>query len=199
MVRSPEELTQPVSDPFTQIVRLLKQLSPPERAAVVSLARGLGALTGSSTERVRRHRAKRSGGLPPPLLKPVTETVTETVPETVTETVPRNGSRNVPDSVVESSSKIFEVQQLRDNAKIVLSFLNEKTGRNYRAVDTNLKLIEARLRSGASVQVCKSLVAKKVREWENRVEMEPYLRPATLFNATKFEQYLGEIGAEVGS
>lgn len=75
----------------------------------------------------------------------------------------------------------------------VLQFLNEKTGRVYRPVDTNLKLITARLKSGASVTECFQIIAKKTREWQGDPKMSEYLRPATLFNATKFEQYVGEL------
>lgn len=82
---------------------------------------------------------------------------------------------------------------LKKQAVEILQFLNEKTGRAYRPVDTNLKLIMARLKSGASVMDCRQIIAKKTREWKNDTKMAEYLRPATLFNATKFEQYLGEL------
>jgi len=80
----------------------------------------------------------------------------------------------------------------RSEAIEVLQFLNEKTGRKFREGDTNLKLIVARLKSGASVQDCKTVIARKHRQWAKDDKMWPYLRPATLFNATKFENYLGE-------
>ena len=75
----------------------------------------------------------------------------------------------------------------------ILNFLNEKTGRAYRPVNTNLKLIEARLQSGATECDCFQVIAKKTREWKGNANMVEYLRPATLFNATKFEQYMGEL------
>ena len=75
----------------------------------------------------------------------------------------------------------------------ILDFLNEKTGRAYRPVESNLKLIIARLRSGATPGQCRQVIAKKTREWKGRADMALYLRPATLFNATKFEQYVGEL------
>ncbi len=82
---------------------------------------------------------------------------------------------------------------LKGDARVILEFLNEKTGKSFRTTSTNLDFIAARLRSGASVQDCKSLIARKVREWSPDPKMAMYLRPATLFNATKFEQYLGEM------
>ena len=81
----------------------------------------------------------------------------------------------------------------RAEAKTVLAFLNEKTSKNFRDVDSNLAFIEARLKSGIDVQTCKTLIARKVRDWTPNPEMAPYLRPETLFNKTKFETYLAEV------
>lgn len=84
-------------------------------------------------------------------------------------------------------------ESIKTKAIRVLEFLNQKTGRVYRPVDANLKLITARLHSGATVMDCRQVIAKKTREWKGDPKMAEYLRPATLFNATKFEQYLGEL------
>ena len=81
---------------------------------------------------------------------------------------------------------------LNSQALEVLNFLNEKTGRAYRPVDSNLKLITARLKTGATVMDCRQVIAKKTREWKANIKMAEYLRPETLFNAVKFEQYIGE-------
>jgi uncharacterized phage protein (TIGR02220 family) len=73
----------------------------------------------------------------------------------------------------------------------ILSFLNDKAKRNYRPEDPNINLIVGRLKSGATVDDCRAVIARKFRDWSG-TEMQKYLRPATLFNAMKFEQYLGE-------
>jgi len=78
-------------------------------------------------------------------------------------------------------------------AREVLAFLNEKTGRSYKPVKANLSLIAARLKEGATVMECRQVIAKKSREWAGDEKMAEYLRPATLFNATKFAQYAGEL------
>lgn len=75
----------------------------------------------------------------------------------------------------------------------ILAFLNEKTGHAYRPVKANLNLISARLKEGATVMECRQVIAKKSREWATDEKMAEYLRPATLFNATKFAQYVGEL------
>lgn len=111
--------------------------------------------------------------------------------------LPLNGSGTEPEHEHIASKALAPAsssKNLRAEATEVLHFLNEKTSRNYRGIDTNLRMIEARLRSGASVQDCKSVIGKKVLEWKTDPKMNTYLRPATLFNPTKFEQYLGELG-----
>ena len=80
-------------------------------------------------------------------------------------------------------------------AALILDFLNLKTGRKYRPVAVNLAMIEARLTEGATVEECRQVIAAKVRLWKNDPVMGQYLRPATLFNRTKFAQYVGEIGS----
>ena len=80
-------------------------------------------------------------------------------------------------------------------SKEVLAFLNEKSGKKYREVGANLDLITARLKSGVTPQECKTLIARKVRDWGQDEKMARYLRPETLFNRTKFEAYLAEVTA----
>lgn len=75
----------------------------------------------------------------------------------------------------------------------VLEYLNSKTGRAYRATVVNLGFIKARLNEGASVDDCKAVVDRQLEIWRG-TDMEQYLRPATLFNREKFNQYVGEIG-----
>lgn len=82
---------------------------------------------------------------------------------------------------------------LKQESLEILVFLNSKTGRDYQPVAANLEMISARLREGASVADCKAVVAKKCREWAGDEKMAQYLRPATLFNRTKFAQYRGEL------
>lgn len=80
-------------------------------------------------------------------------------------------------------------------SKEILAFLNVKTGKHFREVEANLSIITARLKSGIDVQTCKTLIARKVRDWTPKPEMVGYLRPETLFNKTKFETYLAEVTA----
>ena len=83
----------------------------------------------------------------------------------------------------------------QEPAKRVIDFLNLKTGKAYRHQPVNIDMIAARLREGASEQDCKSVIARKVRDWQNDDKMRQYLRPATLFNREKFANYVGELVA----
>jgi uncharacterized phage protein (TIGR02220 family) len=85
---------------------------------------------------------------------------------------------------------------LRETARSLLDFLNAKTGHGYRPVETNLNLIVARLKSGVTPQDIRSVIASKVRQWRPDPQMAPYLRPSTLFRASNFEQYFGQLYRE---
>lgn len=70
----------------------------------------------------------------------------------------------------------------------IINYLNEKAGTHFRDVESNLKFIRARLKDYSEADL-KAVVDKKVKEWKGTT-MQPYLRPETLFNATKFESYV---------
>lgn len=78
----------------------------------------------------------------------------------------------------------------------ILNFLNKRSGKSFQPVESNLKLIRARLKEGHTEHVILSVVERKIKQWENDQKMAQYIRPATLFNAEKFNQYVGEIGVE---
>jgi uncharacterized phage protein (TIGR02220 family) len=82
---------------------------------------------------------------------------------------------------------------LARDAEAILVFLNEKTGRNYKPVSSNLKLIQARLRDGETAEDIRAVVAMRCRKWRGDPKMDEYLRPKTLFNATNYAQYRGEL------
>lgn len=75
------------------------------------------------------------------------------------------------------------------NINIIVDYLNEKSGKNYRAKSKDTaKHINARLAEGFKVDDFKTVIDKKCAEWLG-TEFEQYLRPQTLFG-TKFESYL---------
>lgn len=113
---------------------------------------------------------------------------------TTTTTTTTTESKPLSDSALPKSDDL--ASSLKLQACEILRFLNAKTGRTYRPGEANLKLIIDRLKEGATVQDCKQVVAKKVRDWKDDPKMQEYLRPKTLFNKTNFAQYLGEIGVQ---
>lgn len=79
-----------------------------------------------------------------------------------------------------------------DRCVVILDYLNKKANKSYRPVNANLKLINARFKEGATTDEMMSVVDMKVKAWSG-TKMEPYIRPATLFNGEKYNSYIGEI------
>lgn len=98
-----------------------------------------------------------------------------------------NGTGKVPAKVAE----------LRKTALTILMFLNEKANRKYPAVAANLEQIVARLKEGHTETQLRQVIARKCAEWKGDDWGDKYLRPATLFNRTKFANYVGELGRPI--
>ena len=99
----------------------------------------------------------------------------------------RQGNNNNKEKIKNNKNKeyIYSVSER------VIGRLNERTGKHYSyKTDAWLKLISARIKN-YSVEDLISVVDKKCDEWLG-TEMEKYLRPQTLFNATHFEDYLNQ-------
>ena len=60
-------------------------------------------------------------------------------------------------------------------------------------MQANLGLIVARLAEGYAEPAFMQVLAKKSRDWSGDERMAAYLRPATLFNKSKFAPYTGEL------
>ena len=114
---------------------------------------------------------------------------TETTTETTTENI-LSSSANIDRAAVKQKSKRSEQNEA---AKHLIEYLNQKAGRKFRATPTNLKLITARLSEGYKPADVARVIERKCAEWLNDPQMSQYLRPSTLFNATKFNDYVGQI------
>jgi uncharacterized phage protein (TIGR02220 family) len=84
----------------------------------------------------------------------------------------------------------------KPDALDVLTYLNQKAGRNYQPVSANIDFITGRLKEGATVEQCKAVINAKVKEWSADETMAKFLRPATLFSPKNFAQYVGQIDAK---
>ena len=78
----------------------------------------------------------------------------------------------------------------------IIDYLNEKTGRSFRNVDANKKLIKARWNDGYKLDDFKTVIDNMVANWSgkefNGIPAETYLQPKTLFS-NKFDSYLNQI------
>ena len=77
--------------------------------------------------------------------------------------------------------------------KEILQKLNELTGSNFREIKSNLTKISALLKAGFTEVEVLEVIQLKVIQWKNNPVMAPYLRPATLFRDSNFENYLNEV------
>ncbi|WP_051891641.1 conserved phage C-terminal domain-containing protein [Lysinibacillus sphaericus] len=76
----------------------------------------------------------------------------------------------------------------------IVNYLNQKANKNFKPNSSaTKKLINARLNDGYTVEQFKKVIDLKVKQWLNNPDMQNYLRPSTLFNATNFENYCNEM------
>lgn len=75
-------------------------------------------------------------------------------------------------------------------ARILLFWLNEKAGRQYRETADNLSLIQSRLDEvGSDIEGVKLMILRQVELWKGDLTMSEFLRPETLFRKSKFPSY----------
>lgn len=93
--------------------------------------------------------------------------------------------------------ELSSTNNIKDNIDIniyinILSFLNEKTGKNFKHNSQKTrKLINARLREGYTEKDFYTVIENKCKDWLKDEKMNKYLCPDTLFG-TKFENYLNQ-------
>lgn len=84
-------------------------------------------------------------------------------------------------------------------AQAVLDFMNAGLKTRYRAttpkgtLTANGKLIVDRLKDGHTVDECKAVYEARFDAWFDDDKMRQFIRPTTLFRASNFETYLGQI------
>ena len=77
-------------------------------------------------------------------------------------------------------------------AEEVTNYLNKLVGTNYNFKSSSiLNLIEKRVNEGYEASDLKKVIKKKYYEWKD-TEYEKYLRPSTLFNDDRFDEYLNQ-------
>jgi uncharacterized phage protein (TIGR02220 family) len=78
----------------------------------------------------------------------------------------------------------------------VIDYLNKKANKKFRPVESHLRLIRARLKEGYTVEEMKQVIDMKVSDWLTDKERNQYLRPSTLFNCEKFNNYVGNLASK---
>lgn len=74
--------------------------------------------------------------------------------------------------------------------KQIVDYLNKKAGTHYKATSkATQKLIKARWHEGFTFEDFKKVIDNQALSWQG-TEWWAYMRPSTLFNASKFEGYL---------
>jgi len=78
-------------------------------------------------------------------------------------------------------------------ARQIIEDLNAVTGKHFRYnTGATLRLIQARLKEGYTIDDFRRVHRSKWRAWANDPKMAPYLRPETLYAASHFDSYLQE-------
>ncbi|GKV65211.1 MULTISPECIES: conserved phage C-terminal domain-containing protein [unclassified Sporosarcina] len=80
-----------------------------------------------------------------------------------------------------------------DEITLIISHLNEKTGKQFKAnASATVRMLNARLNEGYSVEDIQQVIDLKTDQWLQDEKFRNYLRPSTLFNAKNFENYVNE-------
>lgn len=93
-----------------------------------------------------------------------------------------------------ASIEVFRPDMVDAFGQESIAYLNEKTSSRYKYDGKNRTLLRALSRSGYDLDDVVIVVDKKYADWSgkvvNGVNMLEYMRPSTLFNKQKFEEYL---------
>lgn len=106
----------------------------------------------------------------------------------------RNASKNRVTVTESTQSKVKKTKKKenkdiveKDNIKVTLDYLNEKTGKSFRTA----KGLSTRFTEGYTVDDAKKVIDIKCAEWLHDPKMKTFLRPDTLFSG-KFDGYLNQ-------
>jgi uncharacterized phage protein (TIGR02220 family) len=102
-------------------------------------------------------------------------------------TKPQQNSTNTTQQNRTQQSKEKEDKKEPSDVDVILSYLNEKTGKSFRTAPG----LKERINEGYKVEDFKKVIDNKCASWQNDSNMKQYLRPQTLFSQ-KFDSYLNE-------
>ena len=126
----------------------------------------------------------------------VESTVESTVGPTATDKIREDKNILSSKSTSSSSSSLLpptpQAKRIGDRsqeASELIELLNKKSGFQYKKIQSNLKLIQARLKDYTYEELA-NMIEYKCEEWLQNKEMCKYLRPSTLFRPTNCENYI---------
>jgi uncharacterized phage protein (TIGR02220 family) len=96
----------------------------------------------------------------------------------------------------EEKKKKTNTPEQEDFVRKVIDYLNQKCLSTYTPTKPNTECILARAKEGYSIGDFKLVIDTKTSQWMG-TDQQKYLRPITLFQAKKFENYLNEPKSEI--
>jgi phage replication O-like protein O len=96
------------------------------------------------------------------------------------------------DSLPTKESNIKKEDKYMTHAQEAIRYLNIRTGKHYKPTSQNYQYVHARLSEGYTLEDCRKVIDIKCRQWLKDPKMKQFLRPLTLFQPSKFDNYLNE-------
>lgn len=123
----------------------------------------------------------------------LTKEVTKTSQRANKDLTPNKNDKNVKNEKNKDilSGKPDSVKDSRIDYASFFKWFNEQTGRNFKNVDANRRMINGRLNDGYTREELAKVVSFMSEKWKG-TDQEQYLRPSTLFRPSKFEGYLND-------
>lgn len=102
-----------------------------------------------------------------------------------------NDSKSKSKSKSDSNKDIKDLMSCKPDCVDIINHMNSVIGTKYKtSTKSHIQNISARLDEGHSVEDLKAVIDSKFKDWGNDPHMAQYLRPATLFQTSKFQGYL---------
>lgn len=98
-----------------------------------------------------------------------------------------------PISPIEKPHVLTKKEIIEQDAKTVIDYMNDISGKEFKYSETSLSKVRARLREGFTLDQCLMVCFNK---WHDKDHKEKYYRPGTLFRPSLFEGYANEKGTK---
>ncbi|QHM51361.1 hypothetical protein C7M41_00031 [Pediococcus acidilactici] len=110
---------------------------------------------------------------------------------TTSERHPNNNKNVNKDNNKDSLSPKDDQKEKVDYGKFI-EWFNQKSGKRFKNVESNRKIIRARINEGYSKSELAKVVEFKSKQWKEDPKMNQYLRITTIFAPSHFGNYLNE-------